>query len=137
MKKITYYCVIICLIKVCYYIFSCSITHCVDVQSEIFWGPILKEHGTLGKKIDSMCRDELFKEFKVRTNTNCHILFNFDHFNVVLSVAEPEFLRWGGKLITNIIWLFNITFLQSWLNYITWNFKWLFILKVFTLEIIV
>ena len=36
------------------------------------------------EKIDSMCKDELFKEFKVRTNTNCHILFNFDHFNVAL-----------------------------------------------------
>jgi len=37
------------------------------------------------EKVDSMCRDELFKEFKVRTNTNCHnILFNFDHFNVAL-----------------------------------------------------
>ena len=37
------------------------------------------------EKVDPMCRDELFKEFKVRTNTNCHnILFNFDHFNVEL-----------------------------------------------------
>jgi hypothetical protein len=36
------------------------------MQSEIFYGPILREHDTFRKKkVDSMCTDELFKEFKV------------------------------------------------------------------------
>jgi hypothetical protein len=43
------------------------------------------------EKVDLMCRDELFKEFKVSTNTS-HILFNFNNFNLALWKFSTEVL---------------------------------------------